>query len=72
MSRVTPKTPKSQVTMNAIDLNHNVFRDPDDQYVAIRVREVADDSVGVGGNICLQETQILNSNLFRGRDAISR
>lgn len=58
----------TEVTMNAIDLKHNVFRDPDDQYVAIRVREVADDSVDVGGNICLQETQILNSNSFRGHE----
>jgi hypothetical protein len=57
---------------NTVDLHRTIREDTSDQYIALRVREVADSSVSVGKNKFSEETQILNGSsrrqrLLRGR-----
>eukprot|EP00581_Thalassiosira_minuscula_P019780 CAMPEP_0183733064 /NCGR_PEP_ID=MMETSP0737-20130205/40061_1 /TAXON_ID=385413 /ORGANISM="Thalassiosira miniscula, Strain CCMP1093" /LENGTH=655 /DNA_ID=CAMNT_0025966237 /DNA_START=81 /DNA_END=2048 /DNA_ORIENTATION=- len=56
------------IVRNIVDLQENVFEDPSDEFIAVRIRDAVDGSVTLKRNELVQEAQILNTEkLIRGR-----
>eukprot|EP00581_Thalassiosira_minuscula_P007826 CAMPEP_0183703136 /NCGR_PEP_ID=MMETSP0737-20130205/993_1 /TAXON_ID=385413 /ORGANISM="Thalassiosira miniscula, Strain CCMP1093" /LENGTH=668 /DNA_ID=CAMNT_0025929845 /DNA_START=642 /DNA_END=2648 /DNA_ORIENTATION=- len=58
---------RTTIIDNTINLQENIFQGHDDQFIAIRIREAVDGSVTIKQNNLAQDTQILNTQMIRGR-----
>ncbi|KAL7538809.1 hypothetical protein ACHAXR_008806, partial [Thalassiosira sp. AJA248-18] len=57
----------AKIVDNTVNLQDDIFGDPNDSLIAVRIREAVEGSIPMHGNILAQETQRLTGNGIRGR-----